>query len=216
MSKNWDDNLTRNWSIEHKSWLLECPIVFYLIWPNDLVYDPRWPKLKLVQDFIKTKILTIFLDNWGKNMAPRVSTNISFIWHSVLLYDPADPNYNSFTVSSRQKFGQIFKSIERFMWPLENKQGISLIWPSDLVYDPRWLKLIQGFIKTSILTNFKVSWARNVASKGLVRNFFLIWPSDLVFDPRGLKFKLVRVFIKTGLLTNFQVKWARIVALERP
>ena len=53
---------------EHVSWLsdwkcakpLERTQGFSKIWPSDLVFDPTWPIFKVIQDFIKTKVLTKF------------------------------------------------------------------------------------------------------------------------------------------------------------
>ena len=67
-------NWLENWSIEHKSWLLECQKGISLTWSSDLVFYPRWPNFKLVWDFITTNILTKFQVNWAKKVASRAPT----------------------------------------------------------------------------------------------------------------------------------------------
>ena len=112
---------------------------------------------------------------------------------------PGDPNLTPSEISSRQNILTSFQVKWAQMWSLECPQGISLIWPSDLIYYPRWpkLKLLQGFIKTNIRTNFQVDRARNVASRAPTRYFFDI--NDLVYDLRWPEFKVVQDFIQTTI-----------------
>ena len=44
---------------------------FSKIWPSDLVFDPTWPIFLLIQDDVKTNILTQFHDYWTENVASR-------------------------------------------------------------------------------------------------------------------------------------------------
>ena len=144
-------------------WTLERPQGISLIWPTDLVYDPRWPKFHLSWDFIKTNILTNFQVRWARNGTFRVPTKYFF---NLTLWPSLWPYLTQIRIS-RQTFWPIFSSIEQEIWPLERPQGISLIWPSNLVVDLRWPKfeLIRDFIKTNILTKIWIDWARNVASR---------------------------------------------------
>ena len=57
-----------------KMWPLEHTQGFSKIWPSDLVFDLTWPIFKLIQDFIKTNILTMFHDYQIKIVASRVYT----------------------------------------------------------------------------------------------------------------------------------------------
>ena len=47
--------------------------MYFLIWPCNLVFDPKWPKFELILDFIKTKILLKFQVSSAGNVASRVS-----------------------------------------------------------------------------------------------------------------------------------------------
>ena len=56
-----------------------------LIWPGDLVFDPKWPSFKLDLDLIEANILSKFHQDWVKTMTSRVLTNFSFdltLWPS--------------------------------------------------------------------------------------------------------------------------------------
>ena len=55
-------------------WFLELTQGFSKIWPSDLVSDPKWHKFELVQDFIKTNILTKFHEDRTENVASRAYT----------------------------------------------------------------------------------------------------------------------------------------------
>ena len=41
-----------------KMWPLECLQGFLLIWPGDLVLDPKWPSFEFDLELIKTNILS--------------------------------------------------------------------------------------------------------------------------------------------------------------
>ena len=145
-----------------------------LIRPTDLIYDPRWPKFKLMGVSSRQTFWSISKSTEQEMWPLECPQGISLIWPSGLVYDPRWPKFKLMGVSSRQTFWSIFKSTEQEMWPLERPQGISLIWPRGLVYDPRWpkFKLIWDFIKTKILTDFQVNWARNLTSRAHTRYFF--------------------------------------------
>ena len=61
-------------SIWLKMWHLERTQSFSKIWPSDLVFDPTWPNFNLVQDFMKTNILTKFHEDRTENVASRAYT----------------------------------------------------------------------------------------------------------------------------------------------
>ena len=63
--------------ITWKMWPLECLQGFPLIWPGDLVFDPRWPSFKLDLKIIKTNILSKIHDDCFKNVTARVLTRFS-------------------------------------------------------------------------------------------------------------------------------------------
>ena len=56
----------------------KCPQAISLIWPSDLVFDPRWPKFELIPDFIKTNLLTNFQVEWAWNVASKAPTMYFF------------------------------------------------------------------------------------------------------------------------------------------
>ena len=49
--------------IAWKMWPLEWKQGFPLIWPGDLVFDPRWPSFELDLEIIKTNILSKIPDD---------------------------------------------------------------------------------------------------------------------------------------------------------
>ena len=51
-------------------WPLEGKQDFSKIWPSDLLFDGTPPIIELVQDIIKTNILSKFEEDWAKNVAP--------------------------------------------------------------------------------------------------------------------------------------------------
>ena len=142
-------------STEQEMRLQECPQCIPLIWPTGPVYDPRWPKFKLVCDFIKTNSLINFQVNWATNMASRAPKGISLIWHTDLVYDPGTQ------IRTHQDFIKV-NIVTSFQvnWATnvasKEPTRYSCMRPSDQVYDPRWpkLELIRDFIETNILTNF--------------------------------------------------------------
>ena len=48
---------------------------FSKIWPHDLVFDPTWPIFELIQDYVKTNILTKFHDYRTENVASIAYTS---------------------------------------------------------------------------------------------------------------------------------------------
>ena len=48
-----------------------------LIWPGDLVFDPRCPNFELDLEIIKTNILSEIHDDCFKNVTARVLTRFS-------------------------------------------------------------------------------------------------------------------------------------------
>ena len=54
--------------IWRKLWPLSSTQGFSIIWPSDLVFDPRWLKYNSSPDFIKTNIFTKFHENLTKTM----------------------------------------------------------------------------------------------------------------------------------------------------
>ena len=63
--------------IAWKMWPLECSQGFQLIWPGDLVFDPRWPSFEFDLEIIKTNILSKTHDDCLKNVTARVLTKFS-------------------------------------------------------------------------------------------------------------------------------------------
>ena len=47
---------------------------FSKILPSDLVFEPTWPIFELIQDYVKTNILTKFHDYWTINVTSRAYT----------------------------------------------------------------------------------------------------------------------------------------------
>ena len=63
--------------IASKMWQLECKQGFPLIWPVDLVFDPKWPSFKLDQENIKANNLSKIHDDFLKNVTARVLIRFS-------------------------------------------------------------------------------------------------------------------------------------------
>ena len=65
-----------------KMWALERTQSFPKIWASDLVFYPTWPIFELIQDFIKTNILTKFHDNQTENVKDtRIDTDGQTCWY---------------------------------------------------------------------------------------------------------------------------------------
>ena len=80
-------------TIASKMWPLECFQGFLLIWPGDLVFDPKWPSFKSDLELIKTNILSKIHDDCFKNVTARVLTRFSLIWPGDLVFDPKWPSF---------------------------------------------------------------------------------------------------------------------------
>ena len=63
--------------ITSKMWSPEHQQGFPLIWPGDLVFDPKWPTFKLDLEIIKTNILSNIYDDYLKNVTSGVLTKFS-------------------------------------------------------------------------------------------------------------------------------------------
>ena len=75
-----------------KLWPLECSQGFSMIWPTDLVFDPRSPIFELDWDIVKMIILSKFDEDWTKTMASiECSQGFSMIWPTDLVFDPMSP-----------------------------------------------------------------------------------------------------------------------------
>ena len=79
--------------IAWKMWPLECLQCFLLIWPGDLVFDPRWPSFEPDLKIIKTIILSKIHDDCLKNVTSRVLTNFLLIWPGDLVFDSKWPSF---------------------------------------------------------------------------------------------------------------------------
>ena len=153
--------------IEQEISPLEGPQGISLIWPSNLVFDPRWPKFSLIQDFIKTNTLT-FKSNEQKMWPLECPHNISFIWPS---FWTRWPKFQLIWEFLKTNILTIFQA--NWARNVASRVLISWIWPSDLVFYLRWPEFelirdfikIQNFAKTNILPNLQVNWARNVASR---------------------------------------------------
>ena len=64
--------------IASKIWPLEWQLGFLLIWPGDLVFDPKWPSFEPDLKLIKTNILSKVHDDCFKNVTARVLPRFSF------------------------------------------------------------------------------------------------------------------------------------------
>ena len=64
--------------IASKMWPLKCSQGFPLIWPGDLVFDPKWPIFKLDLEIIMANILSSIYDDCFKNVTSRVLRSFSF------------------------------------------------------------------------------------------------------------------------------------------
>ena len=62
-----------------------------MIWPSDLLFDPTWPILKNVQDFIYAKTLTKFHEYQTENLVSTAYTRFSESWPSDIIFDPTWP-----------------------------------------------------------------------------------------------------------------------------
>ncbi|KAH3846228.1 hypothetical protein DPMN_088527 [Dreissena polymorpha] len=71
-------------------------------------------------------------------------------------------------------------------------------------------KLIQDIIETNLLTKFHEDWTINVASRVFTRKTARS-PGGHVFSPIWTIFKLVQYINKTNVLTKFHDDWAKIV-----
>ena len=60
-----------------KMWPLECYQGFPLIWPGDLVFDPRWPSFESDLEIITTNIVSKIHDDCLINVTARVLTKFS-------------------------------------------------------------------------------------------------------------------------------------------
>ena len=61
---------------------VECYKGFPLIWPGDLVFDPKWPSFKHDLEIIKTNILSEFHDDSFKNVTASVKK--VFLWFGLV------------------------------------------------------------------------------------------------------------------------------------
>ena len=79
------------WRLDQKLWPLECSQGFSMIWPTDLVSDPKSPIFELDWDIIKMIILSKF-DKIGPKLWPLgCSQCFSMIWPTDLVFDPTSP-----------------------------------------------------------------------------------------------------------------------------
>ena len=100
-------------------WPLLSTQGFSMIWPRDLVFDPRWPIHNPKPDFIKTHILTKFHKDLMKNVTSIVYTRFSFYltpWPSFW------PQIIPTQISSRHTFWPNFIKIGWKVWPLSSTQ----------------------------------------------------------------------------------------------
>ena len=65
-------------TIASKMWPVEGKQGFLLIWPGDLVFDPKWPSFKLDIEILKTNMLSKIHDDYFKNVTSGVLT--VFCW----------------------------------------------------------------------------------------------------------------------------------------
>ena len=72
--KNFEQD---SWWLLQKCWPLECQQGFLLIWPGDLVFDPKWPSFKLDLEITKTNMLSKIHDDCLINVTTRVLTRFS-------------------------------------------------------------------------------------------------------------------------------------------
>ena len=79
--------------IAWKMWPLECWQGFLLIWPGDLVFDPRWPSFEPDLKIIKTNILSKIHYYCFKNVTARVLTKSLLIWPGDLVFDSKWPSF---------------------------------------------------------------------------------------------------------------------------
>ena len=63
--------------ISSKMWPLEHQQGFPLIWPGELVFDPKGPSFKLDLEIIKTNTLSNIHDDYLKNVTSGVLTKFS-------------------------------------------------------------------------------------------------------------------------------------------
>ena len=64
-----------------------------MIWPDDLVFDPRWPSFELDLEIIKTNILSKSHDDYLKHVTARVLTRFSADLPGDLVFDPKWPSF---------------------------------------------------------------------------------------------------------------------------
>ena len=68
--------------ITSKIWSLEYQQGFPLIWPGDLVFDPKLPSFKLDLEITKMNILSNIYDDYLKNVTSGVLT--AFCWFGLV------------------------------------------------------------------------------------------------------------------------------------
>ncbi|KAH3876238.1 hypothetical protein DPMN_000075 [Dreissena polymorpha] len=168
----------------HEDWKIneQCPA------PDGHVFKATKTMFELIQDIIRTNLLTKFHDDRIINVTSRVLTRKnapppwwpSFIGINLLTKFHEDPTIN---VASRVKNAS----------PL----GSHIFQAKVTIF-----KLIQDIIGTNLLTKFHEDPKINVASRVLKRKNAPP-PGGHVFQPTGIIFELVQDIIGMNLLTKF-------------
>ena len=115
-------------------WSLQRPQGISIIWPSDLVYDPKLPKFELIQSVIKDKHSDKFSSHLSKKCGLYSAHCCCWVFFFFLFFFLAhDLDMTPGKLKFKLSRGFIktnlmkFKSIGHEKWPLERPQGISLI-----------------------------------------------------------------------------------------
>ena len=189
---------------------------FPLIWPGDLVFDPKWPSFKLDTDSSRQTFWARYHDDCFKNVTSRVLSKSSFdlawwpsFWLQVTQFQTWPRNQQDKHLSKIHDdcfINVTARVLTRFntdlarwpsFWPQVTQFGT---WPRNhqhkhLEQDSWWL-------------------FQNVTTS--VNKVLLSWPGDLVFDPKWPSFKLDLELIKANILRKihddcFQNVTARVL-----
>ena len=196
-------------------WPLLSTQGFSMIWPCDLVFDPRWPIYNPNPDFIKIHILTEFHKDQMKNVTSIVYTRFFFDLTQWPSFDPRWPIQNP-----KPDFIKTHILTEFHKDLMKNVTSIVYTrffndltpWPS---FWPQMTHIYPNldFIKTHILTKFHKDPWKNLTSIVYTRFFSMIWLRDLVFDPRWPIYHPNPDFIRINIYFTWLEFWT-VVGLE--
>ncbi|KAH3729246.1 hypothetical protein DPMN_055213 [Dreissena polymorpha] len=186
---------------------------------------------KLIQDIIKTNLLTKFHQDWTINVAFRVLTR--FYYSHIKPYKEKCPAPGGHVFKAAKTIFKLIQDIigTNLLTKFHDDQKINVtsrVLTRKIAPPPWWpyigmnfltkknvpplgghvfqenvtvFELIQDIIKTNLLTIFHQDWTINVASRVLRKN--APPPGGHVYQPTSIIFKLVQDIIGMNLLTKF-------------